>query len=75
MRNEQTRRISVGNTEGERSLEDLGIDERNRLYGRGLCSIGLEWYSVFGSCEYDSEPTSSVEGGDFLHFLSDYQLP
>jgi hypothetical protein len=36
MRNEQTSRILVGIAEGGKSLEDIGIDERNRFCGRGL---------------------------------------
>jgi hypothetical protein len=30
---------------------------------------------VFDSCEYDTETTGSIEGGNCLHCLSDYQVP
>jgi hypothetical protein len=29
---------------------------------------------VAGSCEHDSEPWDSVEGGEMLEYLSDYKL-
>jgi hypothetical protein len=40
----------------------------------GLDSSGSGQEAVSGSCEHGNEPSGSTKGGEFLGYLSDYQL-
>jgi hypothetical protein len=40
----------------------------------GLDSTGAGYGPVAGSCEYGNEPSGSIKGGEFLDWLSDYEL-
>jgi hypothetical protein len=37
-------------------------------------SFDSEQVSVANCCEYGNEPTHSIKGGEFIDYLSDYQL-
>jgi hypothetical protein len=42
--------------------------------GCGLDSSGLGYGPVAGSCEHSTEPSGSIIGWEFLHYLSDYYV-
>jgi hypothetical protein len=39
-----------------------------------LDASGLGYEKVAGSCEHRNEPSHSINGGEFLDWLNDYQL-
>jgi len=42
------------------------------LRGRGLDSSGTGQGSMAGSFQYGNKPSGSIQGGEFLHQMSDY---
>jgi hypothetical protein len=48
------------------------LEKREESCCLDSCGSGQE--SVRGCCEQGSEPSGSTKGGEFLNYLSDYQL-
>jgi len=74
-------KILAGESEGKRTLENLGIDEgrfygrrRNRVWWYGLVSSASGLGPLLGYCEYGNEPMSSKKCGEFLDRLDENML-
>jgi len=49
-------------------LKEIGREEFR------LDASGSGWGPVAGPFEYDNEPSGSIRNGEFLNYLSEYQL-